>query len=288
MYRKILAGVDEDPRSRDAAVLAEALAEACDADLLLVSAYQDPVLPFPLTVGGGSHRAGDARAVLGSVRPGCAPRAHTLTVPDVSPVRALRRTARDERAELLVLGSGGQGHPGCAHLGRTGRHLLHDLRCGLAVAARGIADGDFRLRRIVVGVDDGPESRAALTTARELALAAEAELVVVGVVEDAVPVERTPLGMVSDLARWDDIIAARRDHLTHQLESIVGPDGPPAQIRVGSPPEELADAADGADLIVLGPRRHTAAQRLALGSTSETLCDHARCSVLLVAGPGPE
>jgi nucleotide-binding universal stress UspA family protein len=286
MYHKILAGVDEDPRARDAAVLAESLAEACDADLLLVAAHQAPLLPFPLTVSREPHRAGDARAALVSVRPDCAPRAHTRTIPDVSPVRALRRCARDERADLLVVGSGGPPRAGRTRLGRTGKALMHDVHCAMAIAATGIADEDFALRRIVVGVDDRAEAHAALDVARELAAGAGAQLTVVAVVDDSVPVERTSFGMVSDLARWDEIIEARRAHLVHRLETVVGSDGPPVDIRVGLPATELADATQDADLLVLGARHRTLAERLSLGSTTEVLCSGAGvCSLLLVPAP---
>lgn len=285
MYHKILAAVDEDPRSRDAAVLAEALAESCAADLLLVSAFQDPLLPFPPTVGGGAHRGADARAALAAVRPDYAPRARTVTVPDVSPVRALRRTVREEHADLLVVGSGGERRPGCTHLGRTGRRLVHDLPCALAVAADGVADGDFALRRIVVGVDGWAGSRAVLAVARDLAAASGAELAVVGVVEEGVPVELTPLGMVKDLADWDELMADRHRRLAERLERLVGSAGPRPVIREGGTAEELGRAAEGADLLVLGSRRQSAAARLAMGSTSEALCDAAACSVLVVAAP---
>jgi nucleotide-binding universal stress UspA family protein len=254
-----------------------------------VAAYQDPLLPFPLTVGGGSRRESEARACLAAVRPDCAPRAHTATVPDVSPVRALRRVVRDRHADALVLGSGGERHLGRTHLGRTGRALVHDLTCALAVAAHGVADdGTFALRRVVVGVDGSPGSRAALAAARELAAGAGAELTVVGVVDESVPIEHTPIRMVADLASWDEIIDARRAHLVHRVEAVLGGEGPPPEIRVGGPAEELERASEGADLLVVGARRQTKVSRMVLGSTSEALCDAAGCSVLVVPTPPGE
>lgn len=287
MYRKIVAGVDESRRSHDAAALAEAFAETADADLLLVSAYADPLLPFPLTVARDPHRAADARAVLKQVRPTCAPLAHTRTIPDVSPVRALRRCVRDEHPDLLVLGSSSKVTDGQIHLGRTGRLLVRDLPCAIAVAAAGIADEAFALREIVVGVDGRPESLAALHTAREVADAAGATLRIVGVVDDALPPETWGVNVIVDLSDWDEIIDTRRTALREQLAAALGPDGPEPELRVGSPAYELAAAADDADLLVVGARHLTTRQRLNLGSTSEALCRCAPCSILLVPAPDP-
>ena len=47
MLRKVLVGVDGTPGGRDAVALASALAAAGDADVVLVGAYTDPLLPFP-------------------------------------------------------------------------------------------------------------------------------------------------------------------------------------------------------------------------------------------------
>jgi nucleotide-binding universal stress UspA family protein len=286
MYHKIVAGVDDESHGRDAAVLAEALAESCDADLMLVSAFQNPLLPFPPTM--GSHRGAEARATLSAVRPGSAPRAHTLTVADVSPARALRRTIEDHGADLLVVGSGGDPTPGRVHLGRTGRVLVHNIDCALAIAPHAMADSAFALRRIVVGVDGSPGSCAALAAARELAAAAGAELTVVGVVDETVPVSLTPFGVVADLAQWDEAIAARRAHLVERLATVLGPDGPAAEIRVGGPDAELDAAAAGADLLVIGARRGAGPKRAVLGSTADALCEEATCPLLIVPLPADE
>ena len=65
----IVAGVDAGPHSRDAASLAQALATACSAGLLLVATYQDPLLPFyvyavSLILAGGIGIAGIGAALL--------------------------------------------------------------------------------------------------------------------------------------------------------------------------------------------------------------------------------
>lgn len=287
MLQKIIAGIDPMPGSCDAAALASALSRATGADVLLVTAYQDPLLPFP-PVFGGTARVHDAHALLARVRPTWCPEGHTRAVPDYSPARALRRTARDEHADVLVLGSHEQAKTGHAHAGRTGRQVMHDAPCAVAFAAAGLHDGGgpVTLRRILVGVDDTTESEAALALGRELAQRAGATLVAVGVVDDRLPIEAAPFGEIVDLARWDDIVAARRLHVEARLNDLV--DGTPdvaVEVRVGDPACELASASEGADLLVVGSRRWGAIERVALGTTSEQLVQTAPCSVLVVPRP---
>ena len=119
MLPRILVGVDESPHARDAAALGEALCRACDGDLLLVAAYQDPLLPFPPTFASDVHRVRDARAALAAVRSTWAPSAHTVAVPDFSPARALRRVAHDEHADLVIVGSARDTDAGSAHIGAS-------------------------------------------------------------------------------------------------------------------------------------------------------------------------
>lgn len=283
MFTKILVGVDTTPGSPDAAALASALARASGADLLLLSAYQDPLLPFPPSLT-RSERVHEAQRVLAEVRPRWAPEGHTRCVPDYSPSHALRRVARVEHAGVVVLGSGRGAAPGHVHAGRTGRQVLHDAPCAVAFAAAGIQGEPIALRRIVVGVDDTPEAKAALALALELAGAAGATLVVVGVVDDRLPVEAAPFGEIIELSRWDEVLTARRDHVHEQLgELLAGQHGHvTVDVRVGSPATELSAAAEGADLLVVGSRRWGVVERIALGSTAEQLVHGAPCSVLVL------
>ncbi|QEC49821.1 universal stress protein [Baekduia soli] len=286
MFSKIMVGVDETPQSRDAAALGEALCRATDADLLLVAAYQDPLLPFPLTFARDVHRARDARATLATARSTWAPSGHTLAVPDFSPARALRRVARDEHVDLLVLGSARDTEPGRVHAGRTGRQVLHDAAGAVVLAVAGRREHEPRLTRIVVGVDESPESADAFETARALARGAGGELVAVGVVDDRLPVDSVPFGEIVELSRWDEIIAERRAHVEALLEERIGADERVTRdVRVGDPVGELAEAARGADLLVVGSRRWGALDRVVIGSTAEELCRRGPCSVMVVPRP---
>jgi nucleotide-binding universal stress UspA family protein len=290
MFNKLQAGVDESSRSCDAAALAQVLAGALRSDLLLVSAYQDPLLPFPLTISRDAHPGRDARRRLAAVRASCAPIGHTVAVPDFSPARALRRTARDRGADLLVLGSGRHVPAGHAGAGRMGCQVLHDAPCAVAFASVGLHEFETRVRRIVVGVDEGAESRVALGLAAGLGRAAGAAVEAVAVADDRLHVHGWGAGVVSRLVDWDDVVELRRQRLVARLGEIVGAAGADVSgdVRVGDPASELCDCARGADLLVVGSRGWGALDRIAVGSTAEVLSHDTPCSLLVVPRPSVE
>ncbi|HEU4703534.1 MAG TPA: universal stress protein [Conexibacter sp.] len=286
MLSKVLVGVDGTPSGRDATVLARALAVADDADVVLVGAYTDPLLPFPPGLRRDAHLGRDVERLLLSVREELAPSARTHVKADLSPGRALCHVIPDEHADLLVLGSSRRAADGCTSVGRTGRQALHGAGCAIALAARGVADGDFSLRRIVVGVDRSPEADAALRIARALAGAAGAQLTAVSVVDDRLPATMAPAGMAVELIQWDELVSTHREQ-TERLLAELGERVPglETELRVGEPAEELAAAAAGADLLVVGSRRWGPFSRLVVGSTGEELVRAAPCSLLLVPRP---
>lgn len=288
MVRKVLVGVDNAPASRDAAALACALAAAEDADVLLVGAYTDPLLPFPPVLRRDFHIGEETEQLLLEVRREHAPRARTRTVTDLSPGRALGRAVERERPDLLVLGSSHRVADGHAGVGRTGRQVLHGAACPVALAARGLHEAPFALRRILVGIDASEEAALALELAGALAESAGAELTAVAVVDDRLPATVAPAGMAIELVQWDELVAAHRRHAEQLLagarERVPGVAG---ETRTGDPGEELARAAEelDADLLVVGSRRWGPLARLVIGSTGEELLRGAPCSLLVVPRP---
>jgi nucleotide-binding universal stress UspA family protein len=286
MLKKIVVGVDGRDGGADAAALATALAGP-ETDVLLVGVYRDPLLPFPITFGGrdGELEAASER-VLHEARDAHAPHARTAAVCDSFPARALRRLAEREHADLLVLGSTHRARGGHAALGRRARQVLHDSACPVAVAARGFADDEpGRPRRIVVGFDGSPEARAALDLTTTLADGDESRIVVIAVADDTLPTVIMPMGVAVQLGRWDEIVEERRQRAERMLFRVAGDTRRAAEVRVGGPAEELAAAAAGADLLVIGSRRWGAFARVVVGSTAETLLRDAPCSMLLVPRP---
>jgi nucleotide-binding universal stress UspA family protein len=288
MLSKVLVGIDGSSSGRDAAVLAGGLAAADDADVLLLGAYTDPLLPFPPVLRRDTHLGEETERLLLEVRREHAPRARTRTLADVSAGRALCHAVQRERPDLLVLGSSHRVEDGNAAAGRTGRQVLHGATCPVALAARGLHERLFTPRRIVVGIDPSPEAQAALDLASALAHAAVAELTAVAVVDDRLPATVAPAGMAIELVRWDELVAAQREQAERLVaEATARIDGLRGETRTGDPAEELAQVAseEHADLLVIGSRRWGPLARLAIGSTGEELVREAPCSLLLVPRP---
>lgn len=293
--RTVLTGVDGEPAARDAVVLARALAWEGEAELLLAAVQVESPVPLPPSLRPGGPTREELERIVAEVCADCAPRARTVTVADRSPARALRRLAERERARLIVLGSSRRGHEGQAFAGRTARQVMHDGPSAIALAARGLdagggdgADaGGFALRRIVVGADGSPEAAAAVAAARTLAASSGAALHVVAVADENLPRSRTPVGEVLGLTEWEEAIARRRRHAEGVLARTLAADAPEVtgEVRVGDPAEQLAEAAAGADLLVVGSRHWGGSSRVVVGSTAEELLRGAPCSLLLVPRP---
>ncbi len=288
MLTKILAGVDGSPGSRDAASLAAAIGAATGAAVELVGVAHDPRMRLPSR---GHHDTAAAEAamteVVTAIRDELAPSASVRVIADHAAARGLQHATEQDGASLLVVGSSDGAQAGSVLSGRVTRQTLRSAACPVLLAARGT--GTAALRRIVVGFDGGGEARVALDTARDLARATGAELVVVAVVDDRLPVSHVPGGIVIDLADWERIVADDRAHMAAMLERLVAPEpGISTDLRVGDPTDELVTAAIDADLLVVGSRRWGRLSRVVLGSTAEDLMVLAPCSVLVVPRPDAE
>ena len=149
----------------------------------------------------------------------------------------------------------------------------------------GAAAPDGRAR-VVVGVDGSPASLAALGRGVEEAILRHAVLHVVHAWQypfdmtatsyTAVPV---PAGEMEQWAEQviDDALAAAG--VDDKVEVV-------RQATNGGASLVLAEAARGAQLLVVGTRGHSRLTGLFLGSVSQYLAVHAPCPVLVVHGPG--
>jgi nucleotide-binding universal stress UspA family protein len=75
--------------------------------------------------------------------------------------------------------------------------------------------------------------------------------------------------------------------LAGAISAAVDPaSGVPVRARVveGNPAQVLLDAADGADLLVLGSRGHAGFTEALLGSVSQHCVHHAHCPVVVIRG----
>ncbi len=136
---------------------------------------------------------------------------------------------------------------------------------------------------VVVGVDQSPQSRAALQWAAEYARSTGSSLRVVSVhphwnpaLPYAVGVAGIPL---TNQQAWDEQAHSTIDQLFDSVRPE--PHWTLTQIE-GNPGPDLVRAAQGASLLVVGTREHTGFDRFLEGSTSHYCLRHADVPVVAV------
>ena len=269
--RHLAAAIDLSPASTDAAVLTAAIGGP-DADVLLIAIEPDLALIPPADE---PRVRRETEQLLGHVRSAHLPDALLAVAKDLSVARGLRRIVDERGRQLLVVGSSRTAQEGEVAVGKKTRQLLDHLPCSLAIAARGLADQPaFKLRRIGVGFDGGPESKAAAAAAAGIAATCGAELVIRGVVDDRIPALAWPDLWLEEVREiWREVIDhevralhKRLDAVAAQLDVAVT-----TEVTRGRPASSLSELASDVQLLVIGSRRWGPMARLLLGGTGETL-----------------
>ena len=140
---------------------------------------------------------------------------------------------------------------------------------------------DNEMRRIVVGVDGFESSKAALRWAIR-----QAKLT--GAVVEAVTAWHVPAG--SGWVSPTDMPAYQEDARSVLCEAITGMCTVDPQVQVcprvveGRAGQVLVDAAQGADLLVVGSRGHGGLAEAMLGSVGQYCVHHAPCPVVIMRG----
>lgn len=156
--------------------------------------------------------------------------------------------------------------------------------------------------RLLVATDGSSDSYAAVEHSVALALAHDASVVVLEVIESPDDVYRraSAAGWVPSGTGFltpenvDTLIAAERTAARHHTESIqtalerAGVDAVECIVTAGSPGAEIVRVADEArcDTIVIATHGRTGLARLLLGSVADYVVRHARTPVILVPTRG--
>ena len=135
--------------------------------------------------------------------------------------------------------------------------------------------------RIVVGVDGSPHSNAALRWSVDQAASRDGGVT-------AVLAWQVPFVSLPGAFDRDELEQAYRAFLIQTVSDVEpAPRVPLATVLAeGDPTQALVQAAQGADLLVLGIRGRSPAAGLLLGSVSQACAASASCPVVLVKRPG--
>ena len=141
--------------------------------------------------------------------------------------------------------------------------------------------------RIVVGVDGSPNSLDALVWA-----VGQAALTGAGV-KAVIAWDYPPLSGVDPKNAHLDWRTKAQETINARLARVMGADSVNISLEViaGHPAEVLLDASVGAELLVVGKRRHNGCTEVLSGSLREHVITHATCPVLVMchasaASPG--
>ncbi len=140
------------------------------------------------------------------------------------------------------------------------------------------------VNRVIVGVDFSDPSRIALTQAAAWAQRLERPLVAVHILLPPFMPDGWITMPIPDPA-W---LQATEDHALEQLKGwIQAIPNATAEVKWGSPAEELIALADPDSLLVVGQVGHSAIEHLLFGTTAARVVKHAPCDVLVVRGEKP-
>lgn len=205
---------------------------------------------------------------------------------DDSAARGLTGLCERESAGLLVLGSTHRGRIGRLAPGSTVDRMLSGSPCPVALAPRGFAAAEpGPLERIGVGVDGSADSLQAVRYAADLALAHDATLELIGVVDLRSHAESRVVGEALDALAGQGLHDRRGEAIREAAETTLAGLGetPASTVEIvhGDPAAELIARSAALDLLVVGSRGYGPVRRVLLGSVSGELTTSAECPMII-------
>jgi nucleotide-binding universal stress UspA family protein len=202
------------------------------------------------------------------------------------PSQAILEAAKEDQADLLVIGT--RGLTGVSHLllGSTAERVVQHASCPVLSVHPGDHEQHRRIRTVLVPTDFSRDAESATNAATRL-LGEDIEgarIVLLNAYH--LPFEYTAYGTIPTSVDYTrDVEGAAQEKLA-AIAAALTEDGLSVETRAieGYPPEVIVAEADsaGADLIAMGTHGRTGLAHLFLGSTAERVVQNANCPVLTV------
>ena len=250
-------------------------------DLVLVHAYAAAWMgapPDPALADSASalpHFLEESLTRVGAAHPGLTVSVRTVTD---APAHALVTLSAD--VTLLVVGAHGRGAMGRLLLGSVSQHVATHATCPVVVARGRPVDPE---EPVTVGLDDSTTARAALALALEEAALRDVPLRVVHAWQ---PPPHTGYGAWAPPAGLEESQRAAAEQLVEAALAACPTTHPDIEVRARvvqeHPVTALLDAAQHAQLLVVGSHGHGAFPGMAFGSVTTAALHGAECPVLVV------
>ena len=208
-----------------------------------------------------------------------------------APAPVILDYARDERMDLIVMGTHGRRGFRDMLLGSVTQEVVRRAYCPILTVRTPAGDGvpEVKVGRVLAPVDFSDSSREAVRCAKALAALYEAPLDLLHVVG----VPRNPELYDQSFPLFDQVkenaVAASMQGLRQLAEET---DGPPVatvcHVRTGYPAREIVTFAESrpAGLVVMATHGLTGLQHFLFGSVSEKVVQRAPCPVFVVRSFG--
>jgi nucleotide-binding universal stress UspA family protein len=207
----------------------------------------------------------------------------TVRVAEGDPHEQLLRVAAEWKADLVVVGLGGDG-PQALSAGSLARVAAHHLECSVLLAA----GAPEAVPAVVLGMDGSASARQAVRLLSLGGFAPPPRVLALGIVDTswrlAIDVEELPATAIAALrAIQAEQTAEARAALARGTAALAGQAIVESEVVLGNPVQVLLGAARErrADLIAIGHQGLEPVRRLPLGSVAAQLLATPPCSLLI-------
>lgn len=205
------------------------------------------------------------------------------TVAEGSPIDMLLEMSKD--VTMIVMGSRGMGGLSGMVMGSVSASVVAHASCPVVVVREdNLVTESTKYGPVVVGVDGSEVSQKATDYAFREAQARDAELIAVHTWMD-MQVQASLAGLAAAQAEWAEIEREQAELLSSRLSDLQEK-YPEVKVKKviarDRPVRALADASEGAQLLVVGSHGRGGFRGMLLGSTSRALLQAAPCPMMVV------